>query len=165
MTEAPPQFTEPLSAVACGGVLTALPALLKEGLLQHADCLSLPKGYYGLTSTLLLLAFLCMARVRTPEALRHQAPGEWGALLGAWCPEAKTLRCKTKQLAADEQRVRDWQDALATSCACTEAGVQPGGLAEADRQGDALLVRASHSSARSRLTAQVAGLAPFHPGE
>ena len=115
MTEAPPRFDEPLSAVAGGGVLAALPALLKEGLLAHADkFLSLPKGYYGLTSVLLMLAFLCMARVRNPEALRHEAPGERGAVLGLdRCPEAKTLRRKVKALARDPQRVRDWQDALA----------------------------------------------------
>ncbi len=115
MAEARPRFDEPLSAVACGGVLAALPTLLKEGLLEHADrFLSLPKGYYGLTSTLLLLAFLFLARVRNPEALRHEAPGEWGAVLGLdRCPEAKTLRRKIRALAADERRVKGWQDALA----------------------------------------------------
>ena len=115
MAEAHPRFDEPLSAVACGGVLAALPALLKEGLLDRpAAFLSLPKGYYGLTSTLLLLAFLFMARVRNPEALRHEAPGEWGAVLGLdRCPEAKTLRRKIRALASDVRRVKGWQDALA----------------------------------------------------
>lgn len=115
MDEARPCFDEPLSAVACGGVLAALPTLLKEGLLEHAGAfLSLPKGYYGLTSTLLLLAFLFMARVRNPEALRHEAPGEWGAVLGLdRCPEAKTLRRKIRALAADVEKVKGWQDALA----------------------------------------------------
>ena len=115
MTEAQPRFDEPLSAVAGGGVLAALPALLQEGLLAHAGrFLSLPKGYYGLTSVLLMLAFLCLARVRNPEALRHEAPGERGAVLGLdRCPEAKTLRRKVRALARDPQRVRDWQDALA----------------------------------------------------
>ena len=115
MTEAPPRFEEPLSAVASGGVLAALPALMKEGLLDRAgQFLSLPKGYYGLTSVLLMLAFLFMARIRNPEALRHEAPGEWGAILGLdRCPEAKTLRRKIRALASDPQRIRDWQDALA----------------------------------------------------
>ncbi len=109
MSEAPPRFDEPLSAVAGGGVLAALPALLKEGLLEHADrFLSLPKGYYGLTSVLLMLAFLFMARIRNPEALRHEAPGERGAVLGLdRCPEVKTLRRKIRALASDPQRVRD----------------------------------------------------------
>ncbi len=35
---------------------------------------------------------MTLARVRNPEALRYQAPGEWGAILGLdRCPEAKTL--------------------------------------------------------------------------
>ncbi len=110
MTEAPPYFDQPLSAVAGGGVLAAL---LKEGLPEHADrFLWLPKGYYGLTSVLLMLAFLFMGR--NPEALRHEAPGERGAVVGLdRCPEARTLRRKIRALASDPQRVRDWQDALA----------------------------------------------------
>ena len=96
-------------------MLAALPMLLREGLLARAGAfLSLPKGDYGLTSVLLLLAFLFLARVRNPEALRHEAPGEWGAVLGLdRCPEAKTLRRKIRALAADVQQVRNWQDALA----------------------------------------------------
>ena len=59
LSEIRPQFAEPLSAVAGGGVLAGLPMLLKEGLLNHARAfLSLPKGYYGLTTVLLFLAFL-----------------------------------------------------------------------------------------------------------
>ncbi len=51
---------------------------------------------------------------RNPEALRHEAPGERGAVLGLdRCLEARTLRHKIKVLASDPQRVRDWQDALA----------------------------------------------------
>ena len=71
--------------------------LLKEGLLNHArEFLSLPKGYYGLTTVLLFLA-----RVRNPEALRHQVPGEWGAIPGLdRCPEVKTLRRKIKAAGA-----------------------------------------------------------------
>ena len=115
VSETPPAFTEPLSAVAGGGVLAGLPMLLKEGLLERARAfLSLPKGYYGLNSILLLLAFLILARIRNPEALRHQAPGEWGAILGLdRCPEVKTLRGKIRALGADVQRVRDWQSSLA----------------------------------------------------
>ena len=117
MAEAQARFDEPLPAVACGGVLAALPTLLREGLLRCAgDFLSLPRGYYGLNSVLLLLAFLFMARVRNPEALRHHAPGEWGAVLGLdRCPEAKTLRRKVRALASDVQRVRGWQAALASA--------------------------------------------------
>ncbi len=111
LPKAQPRFAEALSAVAHGGVLAALPALLREGLLKHAPAfLSLPKGYYGVTSILLLQAFLLLARVRNAEALRYQSPGEWGAILGLdRCPEVKTLRSKVRALAADAERLTAWQ--------------------------------------------------------
>ena len=68
------------AAVSGGGVLTALPSLLQAGLLRHLDQLTLPKGFYGLPSLLLLWAFLLLGRVRCAERLRYQQPGEWGAL-------------------------------------------------------------------------------------
>ena len=125
LTEMRPQFAEPLSAVVGGGVLAGLPMLLKEGLLDRArEFLSLPKGYYGLATVLLFLAFLTLARVRNPEALRHQAPGEWGAILGLdRCPEVKTLRGKIKALGQDVQRVRDWQASLAAGWMAEEPDV------------------------------------------
>ena len=61
---------------------------------------------------------MTLARVRNPEALRYQAPGEWGAILGLdRCPEAKTLRRKLRLLASAEHTVRDWQAELARSWA------------------------------------------------
>ncbi len=64
-------------------MLAALPMLLREGLLKRAqEFLELPKGYYGVTSMLVLLTFLLLGRVRNTEALRHQAPGEWGGSAG-----------------------------------------------------------------------------------
>ena len=125
LTEMRPQFTEPLSAVVGGGVLAGLPMLLKEGLLDRArEFLSLPKGYYGVTTVLLFLAFLTLARVRNPEALRHQAPGEWCAILGLdRCPEVKTLCGKIKALGQDVQRVRDWQASLAAGWMAEEPDV------------------------------------------
>ena len=109
-----PRF-EPARGVPCGGVLTALPALLREGLLSATELLSpLPRGYYGLATIFLCIAFMFMARVRTPESLRYHAPGEWGAILGHdRVPEAKTLRSKIRLIAGDEVRVRAWQSALA----------------------------------------------------
>ena len=79
MTEATPVFAEPAHAVARGGVLAALPMLLREGLLGAANRLfRLPAGFYGLSTILLFVACMTLARVRNPEALRYQAPGEWG---------------------------------------------------------------------------------------
>ena len=119
LTEATPVFAEPAHAVARGGVLAALPMLLREGLLGAANRLfRLPAGFYGLSTILLFVACMTLARVRNPEALRYQAPGEWGALLGLdRCPEAKTLRRKIRLLASAEHTVREWQSALARTWA------------------------------------------------
>jgi len=90
--------------VPCAGVLFALPALLALGLLDTAqESLNpLPNGYYGLESILILLAFMALARVQTLEALRYQAPGEWGKLLGLdRIPEVRTLRAKIDILCAN----------------------------------------------------------------
>ena len=119
LTEAAPVFAEPATAVAYGGVLTALPMLLREGLLGAANRLfRLPAGFHGLTTILLFVACMTLARVRTPESLRYQAPGESGAILGLdRGPETKTLRRKLKLLTSAEHTVRDWQSALARTWA------------------------------------------------
>ena len=50
INEAKPEFASPAHAVARGGVLAALPMLLREGLLGAANRLfRLPAGFYGLT--------------------------------------------------------------------------------------------------------------------
>lgn len=99
-----PEF-RPALDVPNGGVLFALPALLAMGLLQATDrYFTLPKGYYGLDSLFLLLAFLALARLPSLESLRYCAPGEWGKLLGLdRVPEVRTLRQKVRLLAGDEQ--------------------------------------------------------------
>ena len=119
MTEAKPVFAAPAHGVAHGGVLAALPMLLRAGLLGAANRLfRLPNGFYGLTTILLFVAFMTLARVRNPESLRYQAPGEWGAILGLdRCPETKTLRRKIRLLTSAEHTVRDWQSALARTWA------------------------------------------------
>ena len=107
-----PEFA-PAEAVSGAGVLTALPALLSQGLLRHAGLLALPQGFYGLPSLLLLWALLLLGRVRNAEGLRYQQPGEWGALLGLdRCPCPRTLRRRTRQL-ANCPGLADWSGALA----------------------------------------------------
>ncbi|MCY4151356.1 MAG: helix-turn-helix domain-containing protein [Aestuariivita sp.] len=131
LTAVPVRFDEPLAAVAGGSVLTALPTLLQEGLVRNAaSYLSLPKGYYGLQTILIFMAFLFMARVHNPEALHHQSPGEWGRILGLdRCPEAKTLRHKIKTIAANVAGVKQWQQQLtkdwmvATAARCATLSV------------------------------------------
>ena len=105
--------------VACdvtrGGVLLALPALLAVGLLRYTpQRYQLPNGFYGLDSIFLLLALMALARIRSLEQLRYEAPGEWGKLLGLdRIPEVRTLRTKLKRLCQDLGRAFRWNAALA----------------------------------------------------
>jgi hypothetical protein len=107
-----PDFSPALD-VPNGGLLCALPALLAVGLLDGVEQhLELPKGYYGLDSLLLLLAFMALARLGSIESLRYRAPGEWGKLLGLdRVPEVRTLRAKIRLLAL-EDRPAQWSAAL-----------------------------------------------------
>src|SRR5947199_9377930 len=74
---------EATSDVAAGGVLMAVPALLAQGLRGHRPkSYELPKGFYGIDSSFLLLALIALGRNGSVEQLRHQAPGEWGKGLG-----------------------------------------------------------------------------------
>ena len=116
LEQATPRFERAAHAVQRGGVLLALPMLLKEGLLSSVQgLLKLPAGFYGLTTILLLVAFMTVARVRNPEGLRHQSPGEWGQVLGLdRGPEVKTLRRKLGLLAESPQLVNRWQSQLAS---------------------------------------------------
>ena len=88
-----------------GGVVFALPALLAVGLLgSTARFFTPPKGYYGLDSLFMLLAFMALARLKSIESLRYCAPGEWGKLLGLdRVPEVRTLRHKIRLLCQDNQ--------------------------------------------------------------
>jgi hypothetical protein len=101
--------------VAQGGVLLALPALLAAGLLRYTpEFYQLPKGFYGLESIFLLLGLMALARIRSLEQLRYQAPGEWGKLLGLdRIPEVRTLRAKLKLLCQDLGRAMRWNSQLA----------------------------------------------------
>jgi predicted nucleic acid-binding Zn-ribbon protein len=101
--------------VTQGGVLLALPALLAAGLLRSMpEFYQLPQGFYGIESIFLLLGLMALARIRSLEQLRYQAPGEWGKLLGLdRIPEVRTLRAKLKRLCQDLGRAMRWNAALA----------------------------------------------------
>jgi hypothetical protein len=101
--------------VAQGGVLLALPALLAAGLLRYTpEFYQLPNGFYGIESIFLLLGLMALARIRTPEQLRYQAPGEWGKLLGLdRIPEVRTLRAKLKLMCQDVGQAMRWNAQLA----------------------------------------------------
>jgi hypothetical protein len=70
------------------------------GLLEGTEkYFTLPPGYYAPDSLLMLLAFMALSRMETIEALRDDAPGEWGKLLGLdRVPEVRTLRNKVHQM-------------------------------------------------------------------
>jgi hypothetical protein len=86
-----------------------LPALLTLGVLEAGEQTygALKKAFYGLRATLLILAFMALLRIRTPEQLQGHPPGELGMLLGLdRAPEVKTLRRKLWELAARRQATR-----------------------------------------------------------
>ena len=88
LESAPIEFQATCDVVG-GGVLLALPALLAAGLLRYSPQMyQLPPGFYGIDSLFLLLGLLALARIRSLEQLRYQAPGEWGKLLG-WIESLK----------------------------------------------------------------------------
>jgi transposase len=105
LTEAAPRFVA-AEAVRYGGALLALPALVTLGVVDAGERTygALKHGFYGLRATLVCLAFMALLRIRTPEQLQGQPPGELGILLGLdRAPEVKTLRRKLAELAAHRQ--------------------------------------------------------------
>jgi len=113
LESAPVQF-QPTCDVTGGGVLMAVPALLAQGLLRHRpSSYHLPKGFYGIDSIFLVLALMALARIRSVEQLRYQAPGEWGKVLGLdRIPEVRTLREKIERLCQDPGRAMEWNARL-----------------------------------------------------
>ena len=110
---APAEF-EAACDVPGGGVLAAVPALLAQGLLRRPASYQLPQGFYGIDSIFLVLALMALARIRSLEQLRYQAPGEWGKLLGLdRIPEVRTLREKVELLCKDLGRAKKWNAELA----------------------------------------------------
>jgi hypothetical protein len=103
----------PSADVPKAGVLCTLPALLANGLLHHTKkYFQLPKGYYGIESIFVLLAFMALLRVKSIEKLRYQAPGEWGKFLGLdRIPEVRTLRKKIRIL-TDQGDPKGWSSSL-----------------------------------------------------
>jgi hypothetical protein len=114
MESAPPQFAA-AQDIPRGGLLLAVPALLAMGLLRDSlEMYALPRGFYGLSSILLLLAMMALGRVKSIEQLRYVAPGEMGNLLGLdRVPEVRTLREKLQVLCAQKGRAAQWNAELA----------------------------------------------------
>ena len=84
------------------GVLLALPALMRSGVLEVAGRVygSIGPAFYGLRTTVVALLLLALLRIKRPEALKEHSPVELGRLLGLdRAPEVKTLRRKLARLA------------------------------------------------------------------
>ena len=105
LAEALPEFS-PNEGVHYAGVLLALPFLADLSYLDTGKKIygTLKKGYYGLQSILLTLAFMALLRIKNPEQLKTSYPGDFGIMLGLdRCPEVKTLRRKLNELGLHNQ--------------------------------------------------------------
>jgi len=100
---------DPCIDVPKGGVLSSLPALLANGLMEGTDNFATKvKGYYTAFHVLLLLAFMALCRIKTVEKIRGESAGEFGKLLGLdRIPEVRCLRKKLNDLSTDDT-VEKW---------------------------------------------------------
>ena len=114
---------EACRGISGGGVLAAVPALVSQGLFARGRELSdtIAKGYYTITHVLLLLAFMALLRIKSPERLRGWSPGELGRLMGLdRIPEVSTLRRYLDRIGPSagkwgEHMASDWFSDLAGS--------------------------------------------------
>lgn len=100
LEEAPPEFSSN-EGVHYAGALLALPFLSSIHYIEACKTVygSLKKGYYGLQSIFLTLAFMALLRIKNPEQLKNGKPGELGIILGLdRSPETKTMRRKLNEL-------------------------------------------------------------------
>ena len=102
LNDAAPLFRDG-QRVPRAGVLLAIPAVLKTGLLDEARAVygSIGPAFYGLRTTLVALVVMALLRIKRPEALKEHSPEDLGRVLGLdRAPEVKTLRRKLARLAA-----------------------------------------------------------------
>jgi len=114
LVEAKPQF-EAAEGVENAGVLIALPVLISLGLLDIGKEIykKLSDGFFGLQSILLILAFMALLRIKTPEQLTGNSPGELGIIIGLdRAPEVRTLRRKIREL-GNQGKAREFADLFA----------------------------------------------------
>jgi hypothetical protein len=99
--------------VQFGGVLLTVPALISQGLGEATNIYQpFPNCYYGLESVFMLLAFMALLRIKSPEQLKQCSPGELGKVLGLdRAPEVKTLRGKIGLL-VEQKKAESFQQAL-----------------------------------------------------
>lgn len=108
MVEAAPEFGANES-VKCAGILIALPFLTDLNYLGAGKTVygSLKRGYYGLQSILLVLAFMALLRIKNPEQIKKSNVGDLGLVLGLdRCPEVKTIRRKLNELGLQNKSIQ-----------------------------------------------------------
>jgi hypothetical protein len=107
LQEAAPLFGD-AAQVPGAGVLLALPLIAACEVLQSFDNVygRLRRGFYGLRSTVLMLLFMALLRIRRIEQLKERCPRRLGWLVGLdRFAEVKTLRRKLSELASKGKAV------------------------------------------------------------
>jgi DNA-binding CsgD family transcriptional regulator len=108
LDDAAPLFAD-AAGVPGAGVLFALPALCASGIFRLAHKLygDIGPAFYGLRTTLVILLFMALWRLKRPEALKEHDPASLGRVLGLdRAPEVKTIRRKLTRLASRQQATR-----------------------------------------------------------
>jgi len=114
LEDAAPLFG-PATQVPGSGWLLAIPALVESGVFAIAEKVfgSIGPAFYGVRTTLVALLAMALLRIKRPENLKEQSPGELGWVLGLdRAPEVKTLRRKLAHLAV-AGRAAEFGQALA----------------------------------------------------
>ena len=90
-----------------------MPALLSQGLMEATRIYEpFPNGYYGLEHVCMLLSYMSLLRIKSPEQIKQCSPGELGKVLGLdRVPEVKTLRRKISLIVA-QKKAEAFQQAL-----------------------------------------------------
>jgi hypothetical protein len=107
LEDAAPVFGE-AEAVPRAGVLLAVAPLVASGIVTLArKCYGeIGPAFYGLRTTLVVLLFMALWRIKRPEALKEHDPEQLGRVLGLdRAPEMKTLRKKLSRLASHKKAV------------------------------------------------------------
>lgn len=102
LDDAAPVFGNAENVIGAG-VLIAIPALIKNGVLSAAREVygSIGPAFYGLRTVMVFMVLMALLRIKRPEALKEYSPQELGRIFGLdRAPEVKTLRNKIKKLAA-----------------------------------------------------------------
>ena len=91
-----------------------VPFLLGNGILSYKSFYSeRSRGYYDFDIIILMVSFMYLCRIKTPEQLKHHSPGELGKLLGLdRVPQAKCLRTILKEL-GQQKKAAEWNTYLA----------------------------------------------------